>query len=267
MKTWRDGLGGSAGVSAACLPANLTSQAFFADPVPIYDSLRRDHPLAPVQGGGYLLTRPSEILAARTYPDLGNAPSRFSALRPRNSGKYPAAALAASILPFLDRPAHIPARRLVSAGFFDAFNGAELWITELAQAHFIGLDMTEPQIKATSQAFFGLIAPDHRRNPAPQGANLMASLAGQKSPQQVVDNAYLVLVGGIENIEAGLPVFLALGSVNLDSEAHPDPLTFRPYPADAPVLTFGAGRHGCIVAQLGRLQITALIAALLAAGA
>ncbi len=95
----------------------------------------------------------------------------------------------------------------------------------------------------------------------------MASLAGQLSPQQVVDNAYLVLADGIENIEAGMPVFLVLGSVNLDPAAHPDPLTFRPHHADAPVRTFGAGQHGCIVAQLGRLQITALIAALLAAGA
>ena len=68
-------------------------------------------------------------------------------------------------------------------------------------------------------------------------------------------------------IAAGAPVFLALGSANLDPQAHADPQVFRPERPDGPLLMFGRGRHVCIGAALAQLQVTTLMAALGEAGA
>ena len=85
---------------------DLLSPEVVADPYPLYAALRRDHPLAELVQGGYLLTRHADVMAAFTNPDLGNAPSRFSVLAARNRGKYVAADIAANIPPFHDMPEH-----------------------------------------------------------------------------------------------------------------------------------------------------------------
>ena len=65
----------------------------------------------------------------------------------------------------------------------------------------------------------------------------------------------------------GVPVFLALGSANLDPAAHPEPDRFKPGRSGETLLMFGRGRHRCIGAQLGVLQISSILGALRTAGA
>ncbi|MEZ5676837.1 MAG: cytochrome P450 [Thalassovita sp.] len=65
----------------------------------------------------------------------------------------------------------------------------------------------------------------------------------------------------------GVPVFLALGSANLDPAAHPEADRFKPGRSGETLLMFGRGRHRCIGAQLGVLQISSMLGALRTAGA
>ena len=61
-----------------------------------------------------------------------------------------------------------------------------------------------------------------------------------------------------QEIRAGQPVFLALGSANLDSAHYSDPLEFHLERKNLLDLTFGRGRHSCIGAPLARLMICLL---------
>jgi cytochrome P450 len=70
-----------------------------------------------------------------------------------------------------------------------------------------------------------------------------------------------------QDIPAGSPVYLALGSANLDPLAHRDPLEFRPDRPDERTIMFGLGRHSCIGMQLGQLLIATGVEALQGAGA
>lgn len=365
MKKWRAWLSGSARAEAVSLPVDLTSDAFFNDPAPTYEWLREHHPVAPVKGGGFVLSRYHDVSAALTHPDLGNAPSRFSALNAKNRGKYAAADLASNIPPFLDKPEHVPVRQALSSAFYETFDQAKAWVPECAtrrvqackgrsvdlvadiarpfacevMARFIGIDAAQEQIKTATGAFFRLFAPVSdaqvfaSTNEALQEArdvilqsrtddqgSLMSVLERSGlSSQAVVDNAYLMLADGIENIEAacamvfrqlrvgevdvaspqaledavreclrlsspaqilprvarvdtafqdvgikaGTPVFLALGSANLDGQVYDDPTSFRLQRTETPLLVFGKGRHSCIGAQLALLQVQSLVRALL----
>ena len=69
-----------------------------------------------------------------------------------------------------------------------------------------------------------------------------------------------------QDIQAGVPVFLALGSANLDPDAHPDPNQFRPDRDHRQAMTFGRGRHSCIGAALARMQIGIMLRELLSVG-
>lgn len=91
---------------------------------------------------------------------------------------------------------------------------------------------------------------------------LRLSTPGQIIPR--VTRAPITLLG--QDLGEGVPVFLALGSANLDPQAHPDPLTFRPDRDLKDALLFGQGRHRCIGEPLGVLQVSAMLTALLQAG-
>lgn len=172
------------GVAPPALPLDFSAPAMVADPVPAYAWLRANTPVAELAGGGFVLTRHSDIKAAFTDKRLGNAPSRFSTLAPRNADKYVAADLAAHIPPFLDGDAHRAPRQMLSRAFFNVFNGFEGDLQALAEerttqlnagddliasgaqpfalqvmCRFCGIKSTPEQMKPLTQAFFHLFAP------------------------------------------------------------------------------------------------------------
>lgn len=185
MKKWRAWLRGSDQPAPFEIPINLASAAFFADPAPTYAWLHENHPVAPVQQGGFVLTQHADITAALSNPAFGNAPSRFSVLNGRNAGKYAAAAMAAHIPPFLDAPDHVPVRKALSAAFYSALDASQDWIGDTATDHvarqtgkdvdlisdiarpfacnvmarFVGLPLDPAQIKSATQSFFHVFAP------------------------------------------------------------------------------------------------------------
>ncbi len=114
----------------------LDAQEVFDDPYPVYARLRREAPLAPVRGGGYLLTRYVDIRALLTDTAFGNRPSRFSTLHSRFRDRRVAADLAANILPFLDPPEHTESRRLLAAALRERLRGFDAEIEEVA-ARFV----------------------------------------------------------------------------------------------------------------------------------
>ncbi len=171
-------------------PVDLTSDAFLADPVPIYDAFRKTRPLAQVQGGGYLLTRAVDIVAALSDSHLGNAPSRFSALSEGKRATHVSADVAANIPPFLDKPRHVEIRRPVSAAFYQSFAACKTWLPQLADhqisamargvsfdaniefarpfaiaamARFVGLPHDPTAISQATDALFSLFAPIQSR--------------------------------------------------------------------------------------------------------
>jgi len=365
------------------IPLDLTCDAFIADPAPIYEVLRARHPMCPVSTGGYILTRHGDIMAALSSPILGNAPARFSVLAPRHRDKTVAAALAANIPPFLDKPEHVPARRALSHAFYRTFEAMSGRVEDIANeevsrhrggsrldlisqiarpfavrfmAAFVGLPHEPDALVRTSEALFDLFAPiadrtrfdatnqaleearrfvkesvtAARRNP---GADLISELcrlsegSDGRSDEQIADNAILVLADGIQNVEAaiamalsllqkekdvrqaladgtvdprqvarecirlstpgqiiprvvrqtgfvcgqelseGTPVFLALGSANLDGDVHHEPEAFWVHRDTGPVLSFGAGRHSCIGEPMAVMMVGAMIKSLVVHGA
>jgi hypothetical protein len=167
------------------LPLDPTGKSFVADPFPTYRWLRSHAPACPLKGGGYLLTRHHDVVAALTCPLLGNAPSRFSALAPRNEAKYVAAAMASRLPPFLDMPGHRASRRALVKAFFQTIPGFSTVLEVTAEAHLaripavtsvdllavasefscavmarvVGLDLPPGEIKSATTAFFHLFAP------------------------------------------------------------------------------------------------------------
>lgn len=177
--------GGSKPEPAIATPIDLTGPAFIADPYPAYAALRDQVPVTEVASGGYLLTRHADVAAAFTDDRLGNAPSRFSVLAPKNRDKYAAADVAAQIPPFLDMPAHKLPRQALTRAFFDTFKPFEAAVRDEAErvlearpsgafdliaevsspfalgvmARFVGVEADLPRLKAATQAFFHLFAP------------------------------------------------------------------------------------------------------------
>ncbi|WP_425037876.1 cytochrome P450 [Primorskyibacter sp. S187A] len=147
-------------------PVDLTAPDFVADPYPTYAAAREHAGLAEVASGGFLLTRYADIRRAVTHPSLGNAPSRFSVLAPRNRAKYTAADLAAHIPPFLDLPEHKLPRQALMRAFTRSFEGFEVALEQEAQTRVAGLSgevelisgVASPFALASMQRFVGLEA-------------------------------------------------------------------------------------------------------------
>lgn len=167
------------------LPLNLQSPDFFLDPYPIYATLRKVGPAHLTTSGALLVVCHADVKACMTHPDLGNAPSRFSALAARHRKSRIAADVAGNIPPFQDRPAHIFSRRALSHAFsrrMSEFNKGLNQIAKIAvdrapaecdlikdisspysldvMGSFIGLrDTSDHDLKSYSEAFFHLFAP------------------------------------------------------------------------------------------------------------
>ena len=97
---------------------NLLDPEILRDPYPLYARLRREYPVCPLKGGGYLLTRYEDVKSALANRCLRNAPSRFSVLHRSKADRYEAARMVRNILPFQDAPDHPVNRRRV----FEAFS-------------------------------------------------------------------------------------------------------------------------------------------------
>lgn len=148
--------------------------------------LRSNRPVCPVSGGGILLLKSEDVKAAFSNRDLCNAPSRFSALAPKNKDVYVAASVAANILPFLDGPRHMTLRKWASGAFFRQFRNFADEIDDIAARHsetlkagqtyllvedvarrfvvevigrFIGVSFEPDEMKRYTSALFRLFAP------------------------------------------------------------------------------------------------------------
>ena len=177
---------GSLASAPLAIPIDVKDPAFLEDPESTHTVLRQDRPMCPLKGGGFLLTRHEDVVQALSSRDLGNAPSRFSVLNPKNREKYVAASVAEHILPFLDAPDHRGPRQKLSRAFYQTFRDFQPQIdristnviTRLADqgpvdlvegpardfacrtsAAFVGLTGSTEQFKALSGAFFRLFAP------------------------------------------------------------------------------------------------------------
>lgn len=171
-------------IRAPQLPLDLLDADFVADPYPTYAWLRINQPVVELAGGGYLVTRHRDIIAAFTNPSLGNAPSRFSTLAAKNAEKYVAADLASHIPPFLDGDAHREMRQMVTRAFFNTFKElgddldelARVYVGDLntfgdliagvsqpfavqAMCRFCGINAKTKEMKRLTQSFFHLFAP------------------------------------------------------------------------------------------------------------
>lgn len=85
---------------------DLTSDAFFQDPYPIYDSLRAGGAICEAASGGYVVSGYNEVLRAFSNGSLKNTPSRFSVLKASNAHTHEAADFALHALPFRDGEEH-----------------------------------------------------------------------------------------------------------------------------------------------------------------
>ena len=90
---------------------------FLQDPYPTYAALREREPLLRSPAGAWVLTRYADVLAALGDTRLGNSPSRYAVLHPRNRSRHVAADVANNIIPFLEPPQHTLPRRLISRTF------------------------------------------------------------------------------------------------------------------------------------------------------
>lgn len=101
--------------SAAELPVELEDfdpldNAFIQDPYPVLKALREKEPVLRLRNGSWVLTRHRDIVAALGDARLGNSPSSYAVVSPRNREKYTSANVANNTLPFLDAPAHTSLR-------------------------------------------------------------------------------------------------------------------------------------------------------------
>ncbi len=352
--------------AASIEPLDLQCDRFFASPYSTYAAARDlDGPI-PCVPAGYAFSRHFDIVAALSNPNLGNAPSRYSTLNKKNNDKYIAATLANNILPFMDKPEHVQARKAVSTAFRSRLKDFKSEIFEIAQTkvmkfstnrsgnlvgdftqsyaseimcRFLDVPVNDAaKLKRWATSFFFLFAPisnpgvfaktnsemyefrtywiKHLQFAKSGFAAELREIYGGKLPiEQLADTCILLFADGVENVEAGIanimlqlsqnpgvledlidgsvpienvvreglridtpgqiiprivrnncniagtvlkadtPVFLLLGSANHDSSVFENPTTFNPGRDHTAALTFGAGRHSCIGAQLASLQI------------
>ena len=152
-------------------PLDLGAETFAADLGPLWDRLHGERPVVRCADGALLLLRHADVTAALSNRALGNAPSRFSPLNARNRGKYPAADLAANILPFQDAPEHLALRPVASRAFHSAFAAMAATLPDRAGAAVAAADWPGDAIPVARRfaldamrAFTGLPeGPDYKR--------------------------------------------------------------------------------------------------------
>ena len=91
--------------------------SFVVDPYPLFRYLREHDPVHRSEQGAWVITGYQDILDALADRRLGNAPSPYAVVNPRNRSRYVCADVATNILPFLDIPAHTRPRKLVARVF------------------------------------------------------------------------------------------------------------------------------------------------------
>jgi len=166
---------------------DLLEESVVADPYPLYAELRQDQPVSPLKGGGYLLTRHADVVAALANPNFQNSPSRFSVLHSSKMDCYESSKLANNILPFQDAPVHTENRKQVlgaynpcarklaeqlpqiaddilvninNNGDFDIVADFGTPYSIAAMARFFGLDRGEAsELAVGANAFFHLFTP------------------------------------------------------------------------------------------------------------
>lgn len=79
---------------------------FIQNPYPVLKALREREPVLRLRNGSWVLTRHEDILAALGDSRLGNSPSSYAVVSPKNREKYSCADVANNTLPFLDAPSH-----------------------------------------------------------------------------------------------------------------------------------------------------------------
>lgn len=99
-------LGSTAGLPIELEDFDPLDNAFIQDPYPVLKALRENEPVLRLRNGSWVLTRHSDIVAALGDERLGNSPSSYAVVSPRNREKYTSADVANNTLPFLDAPAH-----------------------------------------------------------------------------------------------------------------------------------------------------------------
>lgn len=91
--------------------------AFIENPYPTLRKLRLEHPVYRCSNGSWVLSRHDDISAALKDPRLANSPAPYALASARNRQRYVCADVAQHILPYMDPPAHTPARRVVARSF------------------------------------------------------------------------------------------------------------------------------------------------------
>lgn len=103
--------------AAAAYRFDPQDPAFVADPYPCFDYLRQQAPIQRGATGAWVLSRYVDISAALIDDRLGNAPSEYATVAPRNRDRYLCARVANNILPFIDPPRHAAPRKLIAHSF------------------------------------------------------------------------------------------------------------------------------------------------------
>ena len=92
---------------------------FVNDPYPVFATLREREPVHRSKTGAWVLSRYSDVIAALGDSRLGNAPSPYAVVNPRNRHRYVCADVANNIIPFIDPPTHSLPRKLISKTFHE----------------------------------------------------------------------------------------------------------------------------------------------------
>lgn len=119
---------------SAPLPAlDPLDPVFVANPWPQLANLRDREPVHRSASGAWVLSRYADVVAALSDPRLGNVPSPYAVVNPRNRDRYLCADVANNILPFLDAPRHTAPRKRLSRAFAEHLSAQPLNLIELAR--------------------------------------------------------------------------------------------------------------------------------------
>ena len=107
---------------------------FAADPYPLFERLREQDPVHRGATGAWVLSRYQDVSDALIDERLGNAPSEYATVNPRNRERYTCARVANNILPFLDPPQHVAPRKLITQSFHQFLRQREPDLRALAES-------------------------------------------------------------------------------------------------------------------------------------
>lgn len=154
---------------------DLLSSSFIQNPYPIYQWLRENDPVHRVKSGAWLITRYEDIVNALANPFLLNSPSPYSVLSSRNRERYVCSHVANNILPFLDKPKHGEARKVLNSAFGQLLVQSEIDSRAIAQS-ILNLtmqtdsnknslevldDFASPFALSVMKSYFGITHHDH----------------------------------------------------------------------------------------------------------